>query len=226
MRWVAGGEKRRERDGVARGVGKGEIGGLLADLGGLRGGGQAFAERKCDQAEEYEGGDAQGAQNGAGDLAAVKIGLGESPAKSDEEQEQAEGEEQKIGPWHVAGDRISGEDGNVAQEGEDNDEEAEPEWRVWAALGGVRGCAGICGARVGGEIVRHAVGPYLWIWHSAVMSSPCAMAKVTQTRPQRRPGFCQRSKKRRDKEKRIAAQTPGGLLPPSPPVLHKCSFYR
>src|SRR6266481_4452624 len=78
--------------------------------------------------------------------------------KTREKKNKAEGENQETGPGHIAGHRIFREDGDVAQEGEQNYEEAEPEGCIGAALGTALRFDWTCSAAVGWQIFRHGSG--------------------------------------------------------------------
>ena len=86
----------------------------MADFGTLGRGRQMLSQGKGKDAEQDQGSNTDRGQDGAGDFAAIEMGLGKRAAQTCQEENQSKSEEQKIDPGHIACAGIFGEDGDIA----------------------------------------------------------------------------------------------------------------
>jgi len=131
-----GGEKLGEGGGLAGAVRQREFRYALADLR------RAAGTRKFAGADEKEcgGGDQEQAENedhGAPDFAAIDLGLREGANQSDQEEEQRQHGQDQVHPRKGRGGNFE-EVKQVAQDGEKEEHEANPEHAVGAFLWLVR----------------------------------------------------------------------------------------
>jgi hypothetical protein len=120
------GEQLREGDGLIVGVGQAEVGSALADLRCAMGGGHPARVDHESGDEEEDDHDSERGGNGGDDLAPTSGAGGEGATKSDERERGGDGEEDQVDPRDIASCGKADEEGRVAHQRDDSEEESGP----------------------------------------------------------------------------------------------------